>query len=129
MRLGDSPMEQIGDPALIGQAILAQLATLIRHTRQKSRVPGELIVKRDVGDGRREELFIPRAALERRFATLPPEYRRYFDDAGLGRDQTAADVVAGPDPADSEMRTVPAAPARTMTAAPETRPTITMPAA
>jgi hypothetical protein len=124
LRIGDTLLEQL-DPGIIGQAILTQLASLIRQTRQKSRVPGELIVKRDIGDGRREELFIPRAALERRFATLPPEYRRYFDDAGLGRDHTNAEVEP-PDGGDSEVRTVPAAPARVLTAAPETRPTITM---
>jgi hypothetical protein len=124
MRLGDSVLEQIGDPAIVGQAILSQLAPLIRQTRAKSRVPGELIVKRDIGDGRREELFIPRAALERRFTALPPEYRRYFDDAGLGRDPTA-DIG---DIGDSELRTVPAGPVRVLTS-PQTSPTITLPAA
>jgi hypothetical protein len=123
LRIGDTLLEQI-DPGIVGQAILSQLAPLIRQTRQKSRVPGELIVKRDIGDGRREELFIPRAALERRFATLPPEYRRYFDDAGLGRDHTNVEPQDG---GDSEVRTMPAAGTpRVVTAAPETRPTVTM---
>jgi hypothetical protein len=126
LRLGDSLLEQIGDPGIVGKALLTQLAPLIRQTRTKSRVPGELIVKRDIGDGRREELFIPRAALERRFAALPPEYRRFFDDAGLGREPTQ-DLSDLPDSGEVEPRAAQGSPIRVLTS-PQTSPTVTLPA-
>lgn len=121
LRLGDTLLDQIAEPSIVGQAILSQLAPLIRQTRGKSRTPGELIVKRDIGDGRREELFISRAALERRYGSLPADYKRFFDDAGLGRDQTA-------ELTDSVVATIPGPPLRVVGGGAEKSP-ITAPAA
>jgi hypothetical protein len=51
-------------------------------------VSGEIVLKRDIGDGRREELFVPRATLAQQFARLPPEYRRPFEDMGISGEET-----------------------------------------
>ncbi len=87
--LGDSTLTALADATAPARAILDQLAPTIKLVRTRSRVPGELILKRDIVDGRREELFLPRAAVAAKFARLPPEYRRVFDDAGLGREDTS----------------------------------------
>jgi len=87
--LGDAPLATLPDATVPARALLEVLAPTIRTMRQKSRMPGELILKRDVDDGRREELFLPRAGINAKYARLPAEYRRFFDDAGLGRDETA----------------------------------------
>jgi hypothetical protein len=86
--LGDTPVTQVPDPTHAPRALLESLAPTIRNIRQRSRVPGELCLKRDIADGRREELFLPRASLAARFARLPPEHRRYFEEAGLAREDT-----------------------------------------
>lgn len=81
-------IERNDEPAAIAESILDTLAPFIREMRLRSRVPGELILKRDRGDGRREELFVPRAELEARFAELPDRHRRYFEAVGLSSEAT-----------------------------------------
>jgi hypothetical protein len=68
--------------------LLSQLTPLARTIRERSRVHGELVLKRDVAGGRREELFVPRAQLSQHFAKLPPEYRRPFEDMGVSGEDT-----------------------------------------
>ena len=87
--IGDTALEAVTDPGAVGRAMLGVLGPLVRQIRMKSRVPGELAIKRDIGDGRREELYVPRDQVERRFAMLPQVYRRPFEDIGLGRQATA----------------------------------------
>jgi hypothetical protein len=57
---------------------------------------GELILKRDIGDGRREELFVPRATLTAQFARLPNEYRRPFEDMGITNEETSPAIQIAP---------------------------------
>ncbi len=90
--IGKTALRALVDPGEPGRALLDLLAPTIRTMCQKSRVPGEISLKRDVADGKREELFVPRVALAAKYATLPPEYRKLFEAAGLGRDvQSVAD--------------------------------------
>ncbi|MBK7198864.1 MAG: hypothetical protein IPH80_41000 [Myxococcales bacterium] len=84
--LGGTELRALTDPAEPGRALLELLAPTIRGISERSRVPGELSLKRDLGQGRREELFVARAALIEKYAALPPPYRALFDAAGLGRD-------------------------------------------
>jgi hypothetical protein len=60
-------------------------------------VSGELVLKRDLGGGKREEIFGPRADLAAKFSPLPPEYRRGFEDMGLSREQTQPGPNGGRD--------------------------------
>lgn len=89
LSIGDTTLESVTDPGMVGRAMLGVLGPLVRQIRMRSRVPGELAIKRDIGDGRREELYVPREQIERRFAMLPQLYRRPFEDIGLGRQATA----------------------------------------
>ncbi len=76
------------EPAELAEAVLGTIAPIVREMRLRSRVPGELILKRDTGDGRREELFVPRAQLEAKFAPLPERYQRVFESVGLSSEAT-----------------------------------------
>ncbi|MBK7538883.1 MAG: hypothetical protein IPI49_26660 [Myxococcales bacterium] len=90
LRFGAEPLVQLAEPKAFPLELLSQLTPLCRMLRDRSPVAGELVLKRDIGDGRREELFVPRAALAARFAPLPASYRRPFEDMGLGNDGDAA---------------------------------------
>ena len=69
--------------------LLAQLTPLVAlDPRARAAMSGELVLKRDIGDGRREELFVPRATLAQQFARLPFEYRRPFEDMGISGEET-----------------------------------------
>jgi len=89
--IGKVAFRALTDPAEPAKALLELLAGTIKTMCQKSRVPGEISLKRDVADGKREELFVSRQSLCAKYATLPPEYRQLFDAAGLGRDSTSID--------------------------------------
>jgi hypothetical protein len=75
-------------PANLAEQLLGSIAPVVREIRLRSRVPGELVLKRDLGDGRREELYVPRDELQKKFMSLPDEYRDLFEAMGLGNDAT-----------------------------------------
>ncbi len=117
--LGDTPLTALPDPTHPPRALLETLAPTIRAIRQRSRVAGEMCLKRDIADGRREEVFLPRAAIAAKYARLPPEHRRYFEDAGLAREDTVEVTDADLDTPATEPLIPPAGPgAPTMRFAP-----------
>ena len=89
LSLGAATLDTLDEPRVMPLELLAQLTPLARLIREKSRTTGELVLKRDIGDGRREELFVPRATLAAQFARLPPEYRRPFEDMGITSEETS----------------------------------------
>jgi hypothetical protein len=56
-------------------------------------------LEKPLADGRREELFVPRATLAGQFARLPMEYRRPFEDMGISNEETAPSIQIGRPPA------------------------------
>lgn len=87
------PIADLVEPRLVPFELLAQLTPLARTIREKSRMSGELVLKRDIGDNRREELFVPRSQLAAQFVSLPPEYRRPFEDMGITQEETQPAIV------------------------------------
>lgn len=85
---GGRSISEIDEPRVVPLELLQQLTPLARTIREKSRMSGELVLKRDIGDGRREELFVPRATLAQQFARLPAEYRRPFEEMGITQEET-----------------------------------------
>lgn len=98
LALGNTPIAELDEPRVVPLELLAQLTPLARTIREKSRMSGELILKRDIGDGRREELFVPRATLAAQFARLPHEYRRPFEDMGITNEETSPAIQLPPTP-------------------------------
>jgi hypothetical protein len=88
LTLGGQPAEKLPEPRIVPMELLQQLTPLSRTIRERSRVSGELVLKRDIGGGRREELFVPRAALAQQFSKLPMEYRKPFEDMGVSSEDT-----------------------------------------
>jgi hypothetical protein len=86
--LNNDDIGNLEEPGELAEVILMTLAPIVREMRLRSRIPSELVLKRDLGNGRREELFVPRQALESKFAGLPLEQQRYFQAAGLGSEAT-----------------------------------------
>jgi hypothetical protein len=99
LALINAPLASLEEPRVIPLELLAQLTPLARTIRDRSRMSGELVLKRDIGDGRREELFVPRATLAARFARLPYDYRRPFEDMGITNEETSPAIVIGRPPA------------------------------
>jgi hypothetical protein len=98
LTLGTTSLSDLEEPRVVPLELLAQLTPLARTIREKSRMSGELVLKRDIGDGRREELFVPRATLAQQFARLPQEYRRPFEDMGITGEETSPSIQLPPRP-------------------------------
>ncbi|MBA2543324.1 MAG: hypothetical protein H0V17_27020 [Deltaproteobacteria bacterium] len=90
--LGGKSISDLDEPRIVPLEILSQLTPLARTIRERSRVSGELVLKRDIGDGRREELFVPRATLSHQFARLPDDYRKPFEDMGISGEETQPSI-------------------------------------
>jgi hypothetical protein len=88
LTLGGQTISQLSDPRVVPMEVLAQLTPLARTIRERSRISGELVLKRDLGGGKREELYVPRAQLSQHFAKLPMEYRRPFEEMGVSGEDT-----------------------------------------
>lgn len=92
-RLRGQELDDIDHPSEIAEAILMSLAPLVREMRMKSRVPGELILKRDLAGDRREEMFVPRQVLWEKISGLPSRHRQVFEAMGLGNEATTEFVT------------------------------------
>jgi len=88
LTLAGERLDDMPEPRVVPLEILTQLTPLARTIRERSRMTGELVLKRDIGDGRREELYVPRSSLAQQFAKLPAEYRRPFEDMGISSEDT-----------------------------------------
>ena len=96
LQLAGQPLERLPEPRVVPMEVLQQLTPLSRTIRERSRVSGELVLKTDLGGGRREELFVPRAQLAARFAKLPMEYRKPFEDMGVSSEDTQPAITLPP---------------------------------
>ena len=63
--------------------LLNVVAPVVQEIAQRSGAPGELVLRRDVGQGRREEIFITKAELHEKVETLPEAMRPFFDPLEL----------------------------------------------
>ena len=86
--LAGQPLSQLPEPRVVPMEVLTQLTPLARTIRERSRMSGELVLKRDIGGGKREELFVPRAQLSQHFAKLPIDYRKPFEEMGISGEDT-----------------------------------------
>ena len=81
--LDEQPLEQVEWPETTAHRLLSELAPVVLEISRRSGAPGELVLRRDVGDGRREEIYVTKAELWERLLVLPPERRAAFGALGL----------------------------------------------
>ncbi|MEO6950601.1 MAG: hypothetical protein ABI321_02230 [Polyangia bacterium] len=71
------------EPQEILTRLINVVAPVVQEIAQRSGAPGELVLRRDVGQGRREEIFITKAELHEKVETLPEAVRAFFDPLEL----------------------------------------------
>jgi hypothetical protein len=81
--LGGIPVAEVGRPIVIAQAILRALAPYVREIAARTQVSRELSLKRELGDGCREELFIHYETVLERIQSLSAPHRALFEIFGL----------------------------------------------
>ena len=67
------------EPRDVVARLIAAYAPIVSEIARRSHAPGELMLRKDLGGGRREAVFITRAELRGRLARLPSTLRTMFD--------------------------------------------------
>jgi hypothetical protein len=96
--LDGQPLDEMGWPEAVAQQLIGQLAPVLNEIARRSGAPGELVLRRDVGGGRREEVYVTKAELYEKVLVLPPNRRVAFEQLGLS-DPLRAPPAPAPAPA------------------------------
>jgi len=104
-------------PRVLAERLIQAIAPTVKKIARHSRSPGELVLRRHLGDNRREEIFVSTSELMKRLDTLPPDARAVFAPLELGGPMPAPPAMT-PTPMPAEdvrhrMVTVPAHPPET----------------
>jgi hypothetical protein len=78
------PITQHEHPRVLAERLIAAVAPTVQQIAQRSRSPGELVLRRMLGDNRREEIFVSTADLSKRLDGLPLHAREVFAPLQLG---------------------------------------------
>lgn len=77
------PLNDSKWPEAVAERLIQQLAPVVNEIALRSGAPGELVLRRDVGGGRREEVYVTKAELYEKVLVLPPTRRATFEQLGL----------------------------------------------
>lgn len=78
------PLAQHAHPQVLAERLIAAIAPTVQKIAQHSRSPGELVLRRLIGENRREEIFVSTADLLGRLDGLPSQAREVFSPLQLG---------------------------------------------
>jgi len=93
-----APIAQHAHPRVLAERLIAAVAPTVQNIARHSRSPGELVLRRLIGDHRREEIFVSTADLLKRLDGLPSHARELFAPLQLGG-EPAKPAVDEPRPA------------------------------
>jgi hypothetical protein len=72
------PLLELTAPRLVAEALINHMAPIISEISRRSGAPGELVLRRNLGEGRREETYCTHAELLEKIRILPPDLRVVF---------------------------------------------------
>jgi hypothetical protein len=79
----DTPLDELERPSILVDRVFFAMAPQVRAIVEHSPIPGELSLRRDLGGGRREEIFVAHASLAALVDQVPAGRRGHFDVLGL----------------------------------------------
>lgn len=82
--LATTPLADVREPQVIVERLVALMAPVVQEIASRSLTPTELVLKRQTGDGRREEIFVSRRDLQLKLHGLVEASRKVFAPLGLG---------------------------------------------
>lgn len=89
-RIDGKALSEHDNPAVLVQRMVARMAPTVQEISRHSLSPTELVLKRVVGDSRREEIFVAKADLLKKLDPIPLGLRGVFAPLGLGNLETGA---------------------------------------
>ncbi len=75
----DEDLRAIEEPHELLTRMVNVVAPVVQEIARRSGAPGELVLRRDLGEGRREEIYITKAELHEKVMGLPVASRASFD--------------------------------------------------
>lgn len=77
------PLLELDSPRVVAEALVNHMAPVISEISRRSGAPGELVLRRNLGEGRREETYCTHAELLEKIMILPPDLRGVFSSLHL----------------------------------------------
>lgn len=105
-RLDDTPLQSLTSPRLFVERFIGNIAPILGEISRRSLTPTELVLKRQLGDGRREEIFVSKALLRQKLEPLGAAQRALFVPLGLDGDGAPAQAPPPPPQPSSRPPTV-----------------------
>ncbi|HEX2687053.1 MAG TPA: hypothetical protein VHN14_10565 [Kofleriaceae bacterium] len=84
VEIDGKPLAQHEHPQVLAERLIAAIAPTVQNIARHSRSPGELVLRRLIGENRREEIFVSTAELLKRLDGLPSHARELFAPLQLG---------------------------------------------
>jgi hypothetical protein len=79
----DRPLLEVESPRALAEALIADMAPTVVEISRRSGAPGELVLRRNLGEGRREETYCTHSELLEKVLVLPPDLRSAFGSLNL----------------------------------------------
>src|SRR5436190_3632400 len=96
-KLDGEPLRAHPKPTLLVERLIAAMAPVVQEIAARSQTPGELVLRRLIGDDRREEIFLSKADLKQKLEPLGDANRALFDPLWLSTPQAKL-MASGPAP-------------------------------
>jgi hypothetical protein len=108
------PLLELTSPRLVAEALINHMAPVIAEISRRSGAPGELVLRRNLGEGRREETYCTHAELLDKIRVLPPDLRVVFTALHLSGPPAVLHAVpsAAPSPPSQQQELVSRPPPR-----------------
>ena len=71
------------EPQDTARRLVECIAPIVQELARRSGAPGELVIRKTVANGRRDEVYLTKAELLEHVLTLPPALRGVFQPLGL----------------------------------------------
>ncbi len=94
-RIDGTALRSHDSPRMLVERLIAAMAPTVQEISKRSLSPTELVLKRQLGDGRREEIFVSKESLKEKLSPLPPAMRALFAPLGLA-DFSVSSASASP---------------------------------
>jgi hypothetical protein len=82
-KLDGTKVAELGDPKVLVERLIATITPTVQEIGKRSLAPTELVLKRQLDGGRREEIFVSREELRQKLAPLTVAQRALFAPIGL----------------------------------------------
>ncbi len=128
IEIDGKPVAEHGHPRVLAERFMLEIAPTVHRLARHSRSPGELVLRRLLGDNRREEIFISVAELVQRYQGLPAHMQDVFAPLQLGGEAPPAQEPKQPSaPVPEEVRSPPSRTSPPVPAPDKPRPVVPAP--